>query len=95
MVLANQFIPPPGASSERAIRGRGKRILLKLIIGRRNKFICKLAYFILVLNTPHSIVAKAMDLHPSHAPRWLRHLSQPPYANADLFGLVVVCKIFD
>jgi hypothetical protein len=95
MVLANQFIPPPGASLERAVRGRGKRILLKLIIGQRNKFICKLAYFILVFNTPHSIIAKRMDLRPSNAPRWLRHLSLPPYANADLFWLVVVCKIID
>jgi hypothetical protein len=66
MVLANQFIPPPGASSERAIQGRGKRILLKLIIRQRNKLICKLAYFILVFNTPHSIVTKTMDYaHPT------------------------------
>ncbi len=36
MVLANQNIPPPGASLERALQGRGKRILLKLIIGWRN-----------------------------------------------------------
>jgi hypothetical protein len=95
MVLANHFIPPLGASSERAIRGPGKSILLKLIIGRRNKFICKLAYFILVFNTPHSVVAKTMDLRPFHAPQWLRHLSLPPYANADLFWLVDVCKIID
>jgi hypothetical protein len=33
---------------ERAVQGRGKRILLKLIIGQTNKFICKHAYFILV-----------------------------------------------
>ena len=95
MVLANQLIPPPGASSERAVRGRGEMILLKLIIGRRNKFICKLAYFILVFDTPHSIVTTTMDLCPSHAPRWSHHLYLPPYANVDLFWLVVVCKIID
>jgi hypothetical protein len=95
MVLANQFIPPPGASSERAVRGCLKRILLKLIIRRRNKFICKLAYFILVFYTPHSILAKTMDLCPSHAPRWLRQLYLPPYTNADIFLLVVVSKIIN
>ncbi len=36
-----------------------------------------------------------MDLLPSHAPRWLRHLSLTPYANANHFWLVVVCKIID
>jgi hypothetical protein len=81
---------------ERALQGSGKRILLKLIIERRNKFSCKLAYFIpvfIILSTLS--LPKTMDVHPSHAPRWSRHRSLPPYTNADLVWLVVVYEIFD
>jgi hypothetical protein len=48
MALANQFIPPPGAYLEGVGWGRGEKKLLKLIIGRRKKLICKLDDFILV-----------------------------------------------
>ncbi len=42
LVLENRLTPPLGASSEGVVRGRGVRILLKLIIERRKKLICKL-----------------------------------------------------
>ena len=91
--MGNRLTPPPGASSEGAVRGRGARILRTLIIGRRKKLICKLDDLILVFYIlPTYRCQNDGFAAPPYAPRWSRHLSLFPYATPSLFWLVVGCK---
>jgi hypothetical protein len=62
MADANWLTPLPEASLEGVVQGRGRRILVYLIIGRRKIIICKLNDFILVFNILTTL--SLIDLHP-------------------------------
>ncbi len=96
MALGNQFIPPPGAYSEGVGWSHGERNLLKLIIWRRKKLICKLDNFILVfICLPTLLPPKQWYCASPHASR-LAHILSILSSMADAcFWLVVVWAVVD
>ncbi len=96
MALANQFIPPLGAYSEGVGWGRGERNLLKLIIGRRKKLICKLDNFILVFICLPTLLPPKQWYCASPRASWLVHILSILSSVADAcFWLVVVWAVVD
>jgi hypothetical protein len=89
--------PPPGASLEGVIRGRGERILLKLISRPRTKIICKLNNFILFFITLPTLSPPKRWIY-TPPPPLPDGLSSSPYStplSVPVFGLVVACKMID
>ena len=96
MALANQFIPPPGAYLEGGGWGRGERNLLKLIIGRRKKLICKLDNFILVFICLSTLSPLKQWYCASPRASWPAHIHSILSSIPDAcFWLVVVWAIVD
>ncbi len=77
--------PPPGASSEGVIRGRGERILVALILGWRKKLICKLNNVILVFNILPTI---------SSPKRWIYTPPTPPNGRATSQYHLALLRLF-
>ncbi len=96
MALVNQFIPPLGAYSEGVGWGHGERNLLKLIIGRRKKIICKLDNFILeFICLPTLLPPKQWYCASPRASRQVHILSILSYVADACFWLVVVWAVVD
>ncbi len=96
MALANQFIPPPGAYLEGVGWGHSERYLLKLIIGRRKKLICKLDIFILVFICLPTLLPSKQWYCASPRASQLAHILSILSSIADAcFWLVIVWAIVD